>query len=66
VTLDTGASRSNLAPGLSIRKMPVKTIVTLGLLAAAMALTGCNTIAGAGRDLSSVGNTVSKTADRAK
>jgi len=48
------------------QETPVKTIATFACLAAAMALAGCNTIAGAGRDIASVGKTVSKTADGAK
>jgi len=38
----------------------MKRVVALGLLAL---LTACNTIAGAGRDLSSVGKAVAKSAD---
>ncbi|HEX7789373.1 MAG TPA: entericidin A/B family lipoprotein [Afipia sp.] len=35
-------------------------------LAAAVLVAGCNTISGMGRDVSSVGKTVSKTADNSK
>ncbi len=40
--------------------------MTLALLLAAGLTTACNTIAGAGRDVASVGNAVSRTADKAK
>jgi predicted small secreted protein len=39
---------------------------TLALLLAAGLTAACNTIAGAGRDVASVGNAVSRTADKAK
>ena len=35
-------------------------------IAAALLLAGCNTISGMGKDVSSVGHTVSKTADKHK
>lgn len=35
-------------------------------IAAALLLAGCNTISGVGKDVSSVGSTVSKTADKHK
>jgi predicted small secreted protein len=41
-------------------------IIGLSLAAAALLLAGCNTISGVGRDVSSVGSTVSKTADKHK
>lgn len=44
----------------------MKKIGTVALVALALAVTGCNTISGVGRDVSSVGKTVSKTADGAK
>lgn len=44
----------------------MKKIVTIALLATTMLVAGCNTIEGAGKDLSSVGKTVAKTADDAK
>ncbi|MEG3179474.1 entericidin A/B family lipoprotein [Sphingomonas sp. LT1P40] len=36
------------------------------LIAGAVALSGCNTIQGVGKDVSSAGDTVAKTADDAK
>jgi predicted small secreted protein len=36
------------------------------LISVALALTACNTISGAGRDMSSVGKAVSKTAEDVK
>jgi len=38
----------------------------LALLAAAVALAACNTVEGAGRDLSSAGKAISKTANDVK
>lgn len=39
---------------------------TLAIIAAVLALTACNTISGAGRDVSSVGKAVTKTAEDVK
>lgn len=36
------------------------------LIAAVLAVAGCNTVSGAGRDVSSVGKAVTKTADDVK
>jgi predicted small secreted protein len=44
----------------------MKKIFGLSLAATALLLAGCNTISGVGRDVSSVGSTVSKTADKHK
>lgn len=41
-------------------------IIGLSLAATALLLAGCNTISGMGRDVSSVGSTVSKTANKHK
>jgi len=41
-------------------------VIGLTIAAAALLLAGCNTISGVGRDVSSVGSTVSKTADKHK
>ncbi len=41
-------------------------LVILAVLAASLAVTACNTIAGAGRDVSSVGHAVTNTANDAK
>ncbi|WP_264757856.1 hypothetical protein [Sphingomonas cannabina] len=43
----------------------MRTLATF-LLAASVTLTGCNTIEGAGKDVASVGQTVAKTANKAK
>ena len=40
----------------------MRKVLTAGVLLAAMALMACNTIAGAGRDISAAGNAVAKTA----
>lgn len=39
---------------------------TIAIIAAVFALTACNTVSGAGRDVSSVGKAVTKTADDVK
>ena len=44
----------------------VRTIIALALAAASMALAACNTIEGAGKDVSSAGHAVSDTARDAK
>ena len=44
-----------------MRKIVASALVTTALLVGA-----CNTIEGAGKDVSSAGNTVAKTADKAK
>ena len=37
-------------------------MITVGVMLAAFSLTGCNTISGAGKDVSSAGHAVSKAA----
>ena len=44
----------------------MRKIVGFSLLAGALLVSACNTVKGAGEDVSSVGKTVSKTADKAK
>jgi len=44
----------------------MRKIVATATLASALILGACNTIEGAGKDVSSAGNTVAKTADDAK
>ena len=44
----------------------VRQIVTAGLIAGALLTTACNTVAGAGKDVSSVGHATTKAADKAK
>jgi len=44
----------------------LRTIVAIALIAASMALAACNTIEGAGKDVSSAGHAVSDTARDAK
>ncbi|HVL43019.1 MULTISPECIES: entericidin A/B family lipoprotein [unclassified Brevundimonas] len=44
----------------------MKKIIALTLVAAALAVSACNTVAGAGRDVSAVGNAVATTAEDAK
>ena len=41
-------------------------VLTLAVAAGALAISACNTIAGAGKDVSSAGQAVSKTANEAK
>ena len=44
----------------------IRKAIALACAAAALLLTACNTIEGAGKDVSSAGKTVAKTADDAK
>ncbi|MEJ6789140.1 entericidin A/B family lipoprotein [Brevundimonas sp. BR2-1] len=44
----------------------MKKIVALALVAAALAVSACNTISGVGRDVSAAGNAVSSGAEEAK
>jgi entericidin B len=44
----------------------MRKIVLLTLLAASLAVSACNTVAGAGKDVSSAGKAVTNTADDAK
>jgi len=44
----------------------MRNLVTVSALLAAMALSACNTVAGAGKDVSSAGSAVTKTADKTK
>jgi len=44
----------------------MKSLITLVAVAALTALVGCNTVAGAGKDVQATGNAVEKAADSAK
>jgi predicted small secreted protein len=44
----------------------MRKIVTVTMLAGAVLLSACNTVAGAGKDVSSAGKAVTKTADDVK
>ena len=44
----------------------VRKITTIALVAGMITVAGCNTVSGAGKDVSSAGKAVSKTADGAK
>lgn len=44
----------------------MRTLFLLAVLAASMSLAACNTVAGAGKDVSSAGHAVTDTADDAK
>lgn len=44
----------------------MRKLVILAILAAAMTTTACNTVKGAGEDVSAVGDAVSDTAEQAK
>ncbi|WP_396595469.1 entericidin A/B family lipoprotein [Brevundimonas sp. R86498] len=44
----------------------MKKILTLSLVAAALAVSACNTLSGAGRDVSAAGSVVTNTAEDAK
>lgn len=44
----------------------MRKLVALALVAGTMMVSACNTVEGVGRDVSSAGNTVARTADGAK
>ncbi|TFU01019.1 entericidin A/B family lipoprotein [Polymorphobacter arshaanensis] len=44
----------------------MRTILITSTIAAALLLTACNTMSGAGKDVSSVGKATTKAADKAK
>lgn len=44
----------------------VRKIILAAVVVSGLSLTACNTVEGAGKDVSSVGKTVAKTADDAK
>ena len=44
----------------------MRTLIVLAVLAASLAVTACNTVAGAGKDVSSAGHAVTDTANDAK
>lgn len=44
----------------------MRKLIVLAGLASALAVSACNTVEGVGRDVSSAGDTVAKTADGAK
>jgi predicted small secreted protein len=44
----------------------MRTLILLAVMAASMSLAACNTVAGAGKDVSSAGHAVTDTADDAK
>jgi predicted small secreted protein len=46
--------------------MMARKLLTLGLVSVALVATACNTVAGAGKDVSSVGNATTKAADKSK
>ncbi|MGA2952785.1 MAG: entericidin A/B family lipoprotein [Caulobacteraceae bacterium] len=44
----------------------MRTLIILAVLAASLATAGCNTVAGAGKDVSSTGHAVTDTANDAR
>ena len=44
----------------------MRKVVLLAMIAASMAVAACNTVAGAGKDVSAAGHAVTNTADDAK
>ncbi len=44
----------------------VRKLITVGLIAGALLAVACNTVEGAGKDVSSAGNAVANTANSAK
>lgn len=51
---------------LKQRMADMRKILILAAAAATLAVAGCNTISGVGKDVQAAGNAVSKTADEAK
>lgn len=52
--------------GIYILEVLMRKLVGLAIVASALLVSACNTIEGAGKDVSSAGQTVAKTADDAK
>jgi predicted small secreted protein len=48
------------------KDITMKKIIALTIVAAALAVSACNTVAGAGRDVSATGRAVTTTAEEAK
>ncbi len=46
-----------------MRGLMIRNVVGMGIAAAILVISGCNTVSGAGKDLSSAGTAVSNTAD---
>ena len=44
----------------------MRSLISFALIAGTLAISGCNTVAGAGKDVSSAGQAVTKTADDTK
>jgi predicted small secreted protein len=49
-----------------LETMTMRTLVLLTMLAASLAVSACNTVAGAGKDVKSAGSAVTDTANDAK
>jgi predicted small secreted protein len=47
-------------------EIDMRKLVGLALVAGALMVSACNTVEGVGKDVSSAGNTVAKTADKSK
>jgi entericidin A len=50
----------------NLRRYSMRKLVGLALVAGALMVSACNTVEGVGKDVSSAGSTVAKTADDAK
>ena len=57
---------AGLSAGIIGNDRVLRKLIILAVLAARLATTACNTIAGAGKDVSSTGHAVTDTADDAK
>jgi predicted small secreted protein len=63
--LDWRRSSGEIAPGQKTRGNIMRKLIVLAAAASAL-LVGCNTVAGAGRDVASIGKAVTSTANDVK
>jgi entericidin B len=52
--------------GIVLKVLHMRKLIVLGVVAAALAVSACNTVAGVGRDVSAVGSAVAGAADDAR
>jgi predicted small secreted protein len=57
---------TNLCAGPETKDNAMRNMIILGAAVAALALSACNTVSGAGRDVSSVGKATTGAAEKAK
>jgi entericidin B len=52
--------------GVVLKVLQMKKLIVLGVVAVALAVSACNTVAGVGRDVSAAGSAVAGAADNAR